>query len=120
MDPAQKESTPAETLIRESRSKMGYYSQVGIVMTKDFHDKLQEKLTLMYLTDLSQVAVIKNSLSRAEKYEHKNGDVLYYFDWCKWGYEDEELVELIKSLDEEDNFRMCIIGEERDHLEEEG
>lgn len=95
---------------------MGYYSKVGLVLTKEANIKLQK--------ELEEIKGEEHELFNGwrDKFltDEETGAVLYYWEAIKWYYEECDWVN--KFLDRTDSreYLFVRLGEDFDDLEEKG
>lgn len=96
---------------------MGYYSEVGLVLTKKGFEQLEAALTAVEDKELRNE--IEDLLSSADsQHTAPNGDHLWTWEWMKWYPEFREIGWLetcLKAMPDED-FYFLRIGEEHDDV----
>lgn len=96
---------------------MGYYSEVGLVLTKKGFEQMEAALTAV--EDKALRNEIEDLLSSADcQHTASNGDHLWTWEWMKWYPEFREISWLetcLKAMADED-FYFLRIGEEHDDV----
>ena len=96
---------------------MGYYSEVGLVLTKKGFEQMEAALTAV--EDKALRNEIEDLLSSADcQHTASNGDHLWTWEWMKWYPEFREfswLETCLKAMADED-FYFLRIGEEHDDV----
>ena len=96
---------------------MGYYSEVGLVLTKKGFEQMEAELTAV--EDKALRNEIEDLLSSADcQHTASNGDHLWTWEWMKWYPEFREISWLetcLKAMANED-FYFLRIGEEHDDV----
>lgn len=102
---------------------MGYYSEVGLVLSKKGMEQFQEKIDSIdpnSETYQNLCALISNSDVSTEPLD--SGEKLFHWDWIKWYESFSEIAffeTLMDDLDPED-FLFLRVGESIEDVEEKG
>ena len=103
---------------------MGYYSDVGLALTKTGVDFLQSRLASPEVSKELREEV-NTLLDQAERHytDASSGAEIWYWDWIKWydskSYGFQDVCFIMDALDtlEDGNYRFIRIGEEYDDTE---
>ena len=103
---------------------MGYYSDVGLALTKTGVDFLQSRLASQEVSRELREEV-NTLLDQAERHytDAASGAEIWYWDWIKWydskSYGFQDVCFIMDALDalEDGNYRFIRIGEEYDDTE---